>query len=141
MSVSADTENSPDGAVNPHYLNHVVATAATRQVQTTEDVYSAQGIKLLAKGATIDASTRDRLLVHKLQKPLEDCVQVVDGVVPELFGPLAEQLQEEHPLLRTLCAHQRAQPVSATLASLRLSMQVQSLLTVYGRLPGRPFGS
>ncbi|MDI4635011.1 HD domain-containing protein [Pelomonas sp. V22] len=110
--------------------------AATRQVQTSEDVYSAQGIKLLAKGATIDASTRDRLLVHKLQKPLEDCVQVVDGVVPELFGPLAEQLQEAHPLLRTLCAHQRAQPVAATLSSLRLSMQVQSLLTVYCNYQG-----
>lgn len=136
MSASADKGAVPDGAVNPHYLNHVVATAATRQVQTSEDVYSAQGIKLLAKGATIDASTRDRLLAHKLSKPLEDCVQVVDGVVPELFGPLAEQLQEEHPLLRTLCAHARAQPVAATLASLRLTMQVQSLLTVYSGYQG-----
>jgi len=140
MSVSAEASTAPDAAVNPHYLNHVVATAATRQVQTSEDVYSAQGIKLLAKGATIDASTRDRLLVHKLQKPLEDCVQVIDGVVPELFGPLAEQLQDEHPLLRTLCAHNRAQPVSATLSSLRLSMPVQSLLTVYAGYQGDRLG-
>ncbi len=136
MTKSAELGAASDGAVNPHYLNHVVATAATRQVQTSEDVYSAQGIKLLAKGATIDASTRDRLLAHKLQKPLEDCVQVVDGVVPELFGPLAEQLQDEQPLLRTLCAHPRAQPVAATLSSLRLSMQVQSLLTVYCNYQG-----
>ncbi|MDM4767868.1 HD domain-containing phosphohydrolase [Pelomonas sp. SE-A7] len=123
-------------SVNPHFFNHVVATAATRQVQTSEDIYSAQGIKLLAKGAAIDESTRDRLLAHKLSKPLEDCVQVIDGVVPELFGPLAEKLQDEHPLLKTLCSHQRAQPVSATLSTLRLSMQVQSLLTVYAGYQG-----
>lgn len=136
MSASEVAGSPPDGAVNPHYLNHVLATAATRQVQTSEDVYSAQGIKLLAKGATIDASTRDRLLAHKLHKPLEDCVQVVDGVVPELFGPLAEQLQDEHPLLRTLCVPLRAQPVSATLSTPRLSMPVQSLLTVYCNYQG-----
>lgn len=50
-------------------------------------------------GARIDPGVRERLLQHKLQKPLEDCVQVVGGVVPERFGPIANALLTEYPLV------------------------------------------
>lgn len=117
--------------VNPHYLDHVVTTSRTHTVEASEDIVSGNGIKLLAKGARIDADTRDRLLEHKLSKPLEDCVQVVGGVIPARFEPVAQALIEKHPLLRALCASERARPVPASLASLSLTLPMQSLLTVY----------
>ncbi len=123
---------SPDG-VNPHYLDHVVATSQTHEVEVTEDIVAGNGIKLLAKGARVDADVRDRLLAHKLRKPLEGCVQVVGGVIPARFEPIAEGLLDKHPLLRALCASQRARPVSASLAGLALSLPIQSLLTVYAQ--------
>ena len=64
------TENSPAG-VNPHYLEHVVATAEAHEILVTEDIVTETAVKLLVKGARIDAQTRDRLLQHKLQRPLE----------------------------------------------------------------------
>ncbi|HEX7637836.1 MAG TPA: HD domain-containing phosphohydrolase, partial [Burkholderiaceae bacterium] len=117
--------------MNPHYLDHVMAVSATHRVQATEDVVARNGMKLLARGAVVDEGMRERLLEHKLQKPLEDCVEVVGGVIPARFGPIAEELLERHPVLPALCTPGPATPVPATLAGLRLSMPVQSLLTVY----------
>jgi HD-GYP domain-containing protein (c-di-GMP phosphodiesterase class II) len=117
--------------VNPHYLDHVIHVSESRPVQASEDIVSQNGIKLLARGAQINDRVRERLLMHKLQKPLEDCIQVTEGVMPESFGPIGEALFEQHPLLKTLCAHDLYPSAPTTLATLKLSNPVQSLLTVY----------
>jgi HD-GYP domain-containing protein (c-di-GMP phosphodiesterase class II) len=121
----------PVEGVNPHYLEHVITVCGSHGVQASEDIVAHNGMKLLAKNARIDAVVRERLLQHKLRKPLEDCVHVVGGVIPARFGPIADMLLEQHPLLRTLCAAASALPVPASLAKLRLSDPLQSLLTVY----------
>jgi hypothetical protein len=122
-------------SVNPHYLDHMMATAATHDVEASEDIVAGNGMKLLAKGARIEPAMRERLLQHKLRKPLEDCVQVTTGVVPARFGPVGEALLEQHALLAALCGS-RAMPVPESLTRLRLSMPVQSLLTVYSEYQG-----
>ena len=132
-------DSPPDdpNQVNPHYLNHVVEATAHHVVEVTQDIVSGNGIKLLAKGARIEPAVRERLLQHKLQKPLEDCVQVVGGVMPERFGPIAEGLLTTHPLIAALCAAQGgAQPIPPSLTRLKLSAPVQSLLTVYADWQG-----
>jgi HD domain len=130
------TTEAPE-PVNPHYLDHVVATAQSHEVAASEDIVAGNGIKLIAKGTRIDAATRDRLLEHKLRKPLEDCMQVVDGVTAARLESVAEALLEKHPLLRALCATERARSVPASIAALTLSMPLQSLLTVYVGAEGR----
>jgi hypothetical protein len=122
--------------VNPHYLDHVIRVSESRPVEASEDIVSQNGIKLLAKGAQINGKVRDRLLMHKLQKPLEDCIQVTEGVMPEAFGPLGEALLAQHPLLKSICAHDLYPSAPATLASLKLSVPVQSLLTVHAAHQG-----
>jgi len=126
------TAESPEG-VNPHYLNHVVEASASNEVVAGEDIVTSQGIKLLAKGARIDAGARDRLLQHKLLKPLEDCVQVLGGDVAARIEPAGVALLDKHALLRGLCAPDRARSAPASLAALSLSLPVQSLLTVHAR--------
>ncbi|WP_057296290.1 HD-GYP domain-containing protein [Pelomonas sp. Root1217] len=121
----------PAPEVNPHYLDHVIRVSESRPVEACEDIVSRNGIKLLAKGAQINDKVRERLLMHKLQKPLEDCLQVTQGVMPESFGPIGQALFEQHSLLKTLCAHDLYPSAPTTLATLKLSIPVQSLLTVY----------
>ena len=135
--ISSDVSTPPDAGVNSHYLDHVVAMAATHDVAASEDILAANGMKLLAKGSRVDADVRERLLMHKLRKPLEECVQVVDGVIPGSFKPIAESLIERHPLLAALCnARERTKDVPTSLASLTLTPPVQSLLTVYSEYQG-----
>jgi HD-GYP domain-containing protein (c-di-GMP phosphodiesterase class II) len=134
--LALNTSEAAPEAVNAHYLNHVVETAGKREVEASEDIIASNGMKLLAKGSRIDPEVQERLLQHKLSKPLEDCVRVVDGVIPEAFGPIAEELLDQHALLAGLCATDRAQPVPESLSRLRLTMPVQSLLTVYADYQG-----
>lgn len=128
------TTGEAPATVNRHYLDHVVAAGHSHEVEVTEDIVTGTGTKLLAKGARIDAGTRDRLLQHKLRKPLEDCVQVAGGAVAARFEPIGEALLDKHPLLQALCAAQHARSAPASLAAISLSLPLQSLLTVYGQL-------
>lgn len=66
--------------VNGHYLDRIVALSDSQPVEAADDIYSQNGIKLVAKGARIHAADRDRLLVHKLKKPLENSIALAESV-------------------------------------------------------------
>ena len=117
--------------VNPHYLDHVVTLSETSDIEASEDIVSGTGMKLLAKGAKIDAHARERLLEFRLSKPLENMMRVVGGTDPALFHPLAEQLLARHALLRGICASVPGFDPIAILKSVALSDNVRSLLSVY----------
>ncbi|MBE9608092.1 HD-GYP domain-containing protein [Chitinilyticum piscinae] len=89
-------EHSP----NPHLLAKLVALGDTVPVAASEDVYSATGVKLVSKGSRIDEKLQERLLQHKLRKPLERCM-AVDAEPPPL-GQLACSLLDQVPGLRGL---------------------------------------
>jgi len=117
--------------VNPHYLDHLVAASASHDVEAMEDIVTPGGVKLLARGARIDAATRERLLAHKLSRPLEQCIGVSGGVTPEQIGQAAERWLDEQPLLRALCADDPGLALPQSLPRLRLSPALQSLLHLY----------
>jgi HD-GYP domain-containing protein (c-di-GMP phosphodiesterase class II) len=114
-------------SVNPHYLDRVIETTEKYSVATTEDIVAASGLKLLARGARVDATMRDRLLQHKLRKPLEHCLEVAEGVDVAQLKPVVDALREKQPLLREICSAEQA----TLICSASLSRPMQSLLTVY----------
>ncbi len=117
--------------VNEHYLNRLVEAGETRSVEATEDIVSGAGVKLVAKGSAIDARTRDRLLQHKLLKPLEAVTRVVGGVASRPMDEVARALIHRHSLLGSLCSDGRAQEIENAFTSLRLTVSLESLLTLY----------
>jgi len=117
--------------VNLHYLDHVVKLSETSDIEASEDIVTGSGMKLLAKGARIDARARERLLEFRLTKPLENMMRVVGGTDPTAFHPLAEQLLARHALLRGICGTVSGFDPIAVLASLELSDNLRSLLSVY----------
>ncbi len=131
-----NTATGTAGAVNPHYLSHLTASAAQHEVEVTEDIVSGSGVKLLAKGMRVGADLQQRLLAHKLSRPLEACLGIADGVRGAQIQAVAEQLLERHALLRALAAHERALPLAQSLGNLKISGPLQSLLTVYADQPG-----
>lgn len=92
-------------------------------------------MKLLAKGAKVDEGTRERLLAHKLAKPLEQCLQVSDAIQCEALAPVAERLLDEQPLLRTLHGNSKSPAIVAALARLSLTAQLRTLLSLHLGLP------
>ena len=63
-----------------YFIHHVTETGESRSVSASEHIFSQNGIKLLAKGAPINRGVFDRLVAHKLLRPLEASI-LVDGVL------------------------------------------------------------
>jgi len=118
-------------AVNEHYLGHLVDAGERRGVEATEDIVSGNGVKLVAKGAAIDARTRERLLQHKLLKPLESCTRVLGGVATRPMDEMARRLIHRHALLADLCSDGHAEAIEQAFTSLQLTAPLESLLTLY----------
>lgn len=116
-----------------HFVEHIVQ--CDHDVRASEDVCTANGMKLLARGARVDGATRDRLLAHKLAKPLEQCLEVADAVSTESLEGAATRLLEEQPLLRGLYAGKAPGSVARDFARIPLSPPVRTLLTLYIGLP------
>lgn len=125
------TNQNAHSTVNVHYLDHVMTVAEERQVEATEDIYSENGMKLVAKGYAINRSMRERLIEHKLIKPLEDCMAVSDGVTGKRCAEMAERMLDTYPALRAVClSEKRANPVKL-FADSTFAGRLQTLLTVY----------
>jgi HD-GYP domain-containing protein (c-di-GMP phosphodiesterase class II) len=120
---------SADAEINPHYLGHVVNASESHDIEVCEDIVAGNGTKLLAKGTRINAAVRERLLQHKLRKPLEDCVRVAGGTDTAKLVETAQALFDHHLLMRELCGG--TEGGLAALRKVHLSGPVQSLLTVY----------
>ncbi|HET9643396.1 MAG TPA: HD domain-containing phosphohydrolase [Burkholderiaceae bacterium] len=128
----------PSNAVNEHYLGHVVQMSEDTDVEAGEDIFASNGIKLLSKRARIDGKTRDLLLQHKLTKPLETMVRVIDGVGTRRIDRVAEAMLDQHPLLAYVCGQTSARLLADELRNLVLTPQVDSLLSVYAaHAPGK----
>lgn len=70
----------------------------SRNVSTLEDIFDVNGIKLLAKGTGINLGIRERLLYHKLHKPLESSLTVENGIdqaAPQPFSRREKYWGEE----------------------------------------------
>jgi hypothetical protein len=126
-------------AVNEHYLDHLVDAGERRGVEATEDIVSGNGVKLVAKGAAIDARTRERLLQHKLLKPLETCTRVLGGVATRPMDEMARRLIHRHALLADLCSDGHADSIEQAFTSLHLTAPLESLLTLYADQHARKF--
>jgi hypothetical protein len=119
-----------DSQVNPHYLEHVLAASDTRGIEAAEDIVAGNGMKLLAKGARIDANMRERLLGYKLRKPLEESMRVSSGVTTSDMASVAESLIERHPMLEGIYAA-GYDHVLKILRTLGFNNVLQSLLTIF----------
>ncbi len=80
--------------VNKHYLNKVMDLAEDRDVEASEDIFDARGTKLVAKGARITRNLQERLILHKLHKPLESSITVANGINTDLVLAEAERLSD-----------------------------------------------
>ena len=124
-------------SVNTHFLQHLLKLSAEEEVKVTEDVYSAGGVKLIGKGTRMSEGLYDRIVTHKLMKPLEGSISVGDPVTPHALTVTAEMLLDSSPSLAELLS--RGAPEGGALGVVRrasFSEQAGSLLKVHeSRLP------
>jgi len=77
---AAATETETE--TSPAFLKAVEALGEAQTVTTSEAIYNAQGIKLLEGGVRVDRGLYERLVSHRLSRPLDESLeaeQSVDG--------------------------------------------------------------
>lgn len=115
--------------VNQYCLQRIVRLSESRQVVATENIVAVSGMKLWAEGMPMPADVQQRLLQHKLTRPLELALAVEQGVaLPDIVNTSLEQM-EESPLLLCLAGTPAAQAMLRTLGKVQLPPPVRLLLT------------
>ena len=120
------------------YVGHVTELGETRAVVAAEDIHNQQGAKVVARGARIDRSTFERLVRHKLLRPIDHSVEVEDGVHVGTLVKAARSLIDSEPQVQLMLGMLRdpEAPIRA-LGRVRLEAPFAIKLTVAReRLPG-----
>ncbi len=127
--------------VNAHYLNKVIELSDAMPVIATEDVYDARGNKLLAKGARVTQALQEKLILHKLTKPIETSLSVQGGVNANLIVQTTERLLDTNkPLASVMAVCSGMGPSPAALFSpLQFGGAMTMMLTIIDRAGGQAF--
>ena len=92
---------------NPYYMDNVSTASEKVEVVASEDIFNEKGILLWKKGALIDKRLKDRLLAHKLNKPLEASISAVNGVTASSILKEAESILESDSIIERFVAPHR----------------------------------
>lgn len=88
-----------------YYLEHVTSLGESHSVYASEDIKNVQGVNLIAKGMRIDQRFLDRLLHHKLLRPIDDCLDITDALNASKLKSYATATFEEVAALRLQFKH------------------------------------
>ena len=117
---------------NTHFCKQLVSLASTNHVETSEDVYTIHGMKLIAGGTQINDALYERVVSHKLRKPLESSIEVEDAIGIDEMAEAAEKALDSSASLRKLAGwkHDGKTPVTF-IKQMRLNSATTTLLNVH----------
>ncbi|MES2260845.1 MAG: HD domain-containing phosphohydrolase [Pseudomonadota bacterium] len=130
MTEPCDKHHAPAGE-NPHYIHAVAELGSERSVIAHQDIYSASGIKLVAKGARVSPQQFERLTQHKLNAPLDHMLESERAVDADFLATAAARILDHEPVYTRLAAR-TGDPLAVkhALAGLRLPKPLLMRLTV-----------
>ena len=81
------------------YIEHVTKLGDSHTIQTSEDIYSHSGVKLVDKGVQINKGFYEDLVKHKLLKPIDFSLKVENCITTTDLYKEAKKLIDEVPWL------------------------------------------
>lgn len=116
---------------SPHYIRSVTELGDTEGVIVAEDIYAANGMKLLAKGAHVTSHQFEHLTAHKLAIPLDQSLLAEKPVDHNVLAVEANKVLESDPIYRRLAARAGdALAIRHSLGNLKIVDSLQMRLTV-----------
>lgn len=115
--------------VNINYLDTLNIINEKTPIKASEDIYSANGMKLLSKGSRIDNRVRDNLTKHRLAKPLEKQISLDAVPIAQSLLHHIDLLLEREPLITQWLGDQ-FEPFHSSLKNLHLGDVPESTLNI-----------
>ena len=81
----------------PAFLQAVEDLGRTHSVVTTQPIFNTQGVKLLEGGVRVDQGLYDRLVSHRLTRPLDECVAAVPPLGASVLREAANAMLDRWP--------------------------------------------
>jgi len=98
----------PNVAPDPaHFVRAVTELGEQRPVVARNAIFNTRGLKLIDKGAAVDARLYERLMQHHLQAPLDESVDSEPGVTGPGLRDAARRLCEREPFFGAMAADPR----------------------------------
>ena len=135
LAQPVETDNS-DAQAN-HYASHLAEVNQKQEVVATEDIRSQNGMTLIKKGMRINAEAAQRLLQHKLLKPIEAQVKLEHTFNSDSLLAHFDTLFEKYADLDLIRqAHAQQFDLAGLLSHMQLNSILYQKLTVLAeRLP------
>ncbi|HMW57405.1 MAG TPA: HD domain-containing phosphohydrolase [Accumulibacter sp.] len=86
------------------FVQAVTKLADTREVVASEDIYARGGMKLIGRGTRLSGELYDRLVTHKLLKPIEHSLSISDALDARQLVSLMQDEARHLPSLAPLFA-------------------------------------
>ncbi|WP_117318203.1 HD-GYP domain-containing protein [Chromatocurvus halotolerans] len=119
-----------DGVVE-QYLKHVTEVGDRRAITATEDICSTSGVKLLAAGYQVNSSLLDKLLRHKLLKPIDHSCVVENAIDSAYLVSRARELLNEQKEFAALIEQETTGDfLHACFGHMQLPTAIRNKLTV-----------
>lgn len=106
---------------SPHYLRAITDLGEQQEIVVQSDIYAANGMKLLAKGAHINRKQFERLVQHKLSVSIDWSLSLESAVDAAELSREAGKLLEHDLLMRQL-ANRAGDPLAVKHELARLSL-------------------
>ncbi|MGZ5129699.1 MAG: HD-GYP domain-containing protein [Caldimonas sp.] len=102
---------APDTEPSPAFLHAVAELGSKQPVTTSQPIYNAQGIKLLEGGVRIDQGLYDRLVSHRLSRPLDECVDTEPSVDAKVLRQAALEAMAQWPFFARMAPAGRTREI------------------------------
>jgi len=122
------TASSAFQTANPHALAVILDASETRSIMASEDIFDLKGMKLWARNQPVTADLQRKLMDRALQRPLETCLMVEDGVTVQGLKERLQTRMRQHPTLAAVLAPVEDRLMKA-MGQVRLHSVVQLLLS------------
>jgi putative nucleotidyltransferase with HDIG domain len=117
------------------YLQQIAELGELQSVTCTENIITVDGAKLLPKGASINRQVIERLLHHKLLKPIDFTTQIEDAVDHNVLITVGQSLMERTSEMGNMVRMMRNKGfVEQSCKRIHLELPIQNKLTVAQKL-------
>ena len=102
---------APEAEPSRAFLHAVAELAMEQPVTTTQPIFNAQGIKLLEGGVKVDRGLYDRLVSHRLSRPLDECVDADPSVDAKVLREAALAAMAQWPFFARMAPPGRTREI------------------------------
>lgn len=114
-----------------HYVGHVRKAGAEHEISTNQDIISESGHKLIAKNVTINSEMYDKLMQHKLLKPLDMSISVGGRLDNNSLQEEFDKVFNSEPLCKAILKHaHNPKLIKASLKNIKLPEAISGKMTV-----------